>query len=162
MITGVETQWVAIRALFEGAALTPENLSEASGYKLATVRRVARQQGWRSGFAARLASGELPDQEARLRLLLDGAISRAEAAEREGRSDKTLIDAISAIMRTLEKIGEITRGESSAKENQIKRDADMADALRRIDERIVELARDYARQLDAAGSGAGESRASLR
>lgn len=157
MITGVETQWIAIRALYEGAAVTPENLSEATGYKLATLRRIARQQGWRSGFASRLTSGELLDQEARLRLLLDGAIGRAEAAEREGRSDKTLIDAITAIMRTLEKIGEVTRGESSAKENQIKRDADMAGALRRIDERIVELAREYARELGATGAGAGGS-----
>ena len=36
---------------------------------------------------------------------------------------------------------------TSAKENQTKRDADMADVLERIDERIIELAIGYARKL---------------
>ncbi|MHA6685158.1 hypothetical protein [Mesorhizobium sp. A556] len=94
---------------------------------------------------------QLSRQELRLRILLDHSITKAEATsdavDGSAAADKARMEAISVVMRTLEKIGEIARNDTSAKENQTRRDADMANVLRRIDERIVELAIGYARKL---------------
>jgi hypothetical protein len=147
MVAKAALQWRALRALHEGAAPSLDLLANASGRPIASVRKRAEKEDWRDAEAAM----QLSNQERRLRILLDWQISKAEAAGAAGAgsasADKARMEAISAGLRTLEKIGEITRSDTGAKENQTRRDADMADTLRRIDERIVELAIEYAQRL---------------
>ncbi|MEP9371008.1 hypothetical protein [Mesorhizobium sp. KR1-2] len=137
MTTPASDRWVATRALYEGAAPSFEQLAAA---------RAARE-GWRDGSL--LDAGT---QNGRLAKLVDGLIGEIEAlgiGNGEGAVglDKARIEAISTLTRTLEKIWEIIRSDEGTKENDIKRDADMAGLLKRIDERIIELAEGYARQL---------------
>lgn len=157
MVAEVALQWLALRALHEGAAASLELLARASGRSPATLRKRAATEGWRDAEAAT----RLSSQERRLRVLLDQQIAKAEAAGEDeagsASADKARMDAISAVMRTLEKIGEITRGEGGAKENQTRDDEYMAETLRRIDERIVELAVGYARTLGAKPFEPGRS-----
>lgn len=157
MVAKPALQWAALRALHEGAAASLDLLADASGRSPAALRKRAAAEGWRDADAAMRLCG----QERRLRALLDQQIGKAEAAgmEEQGSAtaDKARMDAISAVMRTLEKIGEITRGDGGAKENQTRRDEDMAGILRRIDERIAELAIGYARQLGGGASEPGGS-----
>ena len=147
MVAKAALQWVALRALHEGAAASLDLLANAAGRSAASLSRRAEKEAWRDAEA----TAQLSNQEQRLRILLDQQITKAEAAnaddEGSASADKARMDAISAVMRTLEKIGEITRSDTSAKENQTRRDANMAEILRRIDERIVELAIEYATQL---------------
>jgi hypothetical protein len=140
-------QWAALRALHEGAAASLELLANAAGRSVAALHRRAAEEGWVDAEEAM----QLSRQELRLRILLDHSITKAEATcdavDGSAAADKARMDAIAAVMRTLEKIGEIARNDTSAKENQTRRDADMANVLRRIDERIVELATGYAGKL---------------
>lgn len=155
MVAKSAVRLAALRALYEGSAPGLDLLATAAGRSAASLRRHADKEGWRDAEAATLLSS----QERRLRVLLDKQIGKAEAAgensEESASADKARMDAISAVMRTLEKIGEITRSDAGAKENQTGRDADMSDVLRRIDERIVELAMGYAKQLGNAASQPG-------
>jgi cell division septum initiation protein DivIVA len=57
------------------------------------------------------------------------------------------------MIRGLEKIGEIMRPEEAARENHIRDNEDLAETLRRIEERIVELAREFAARLVEEQSG---------
>lgn len=147
MVAKPVVQWAALRAHHEGAAASLELLADAAGRSAAALHKRAAQEGWVDAEEAM----QLSRQELRLRVLLDHSITKAEATsdavDGSATADKARMDAIAAVMRTLEKIGEIARSDTSAKENQTRRDADMANVLRRIDERIVELAIGYARKL---------------
>jgi hypothetical protein len=147
MVAKPALQWASLRALHEGAAASLDLLADAAGRSVTSLRKRADKEAWRDAETAT----QLSNQELRLRVVLDQQITKAETsgdgAETSASADKARMDAISAVMRTLEKIGEITRSDTSAKENQTRRDANMADVLRRIDERIVELAIEYATQL---------------
>ena len=155
MVAKPALQWAAVRALYEGAAASLELLADATGRSAASMRNRAEKEGWRDGNGA----ARLSRQERRLHALLDQQIGKAEAAgaheEGTASADKARMDAISAVMRTLEKIGEITRSDSGAKENQTRKDEDIADILKRIDERIVELAMGIARGLGGGPSQPG-------
>jgi hypothetical protein len=148
MLTDTQERWTAARAIFESTRATVAQLATLGKWKITSVNARARKEGW-----VRLSDPDRPrTQNERLAKMVDRLIGEVEALGLEGGDggtmlDKARIDAISALTRTLEKIGEITRGGESAKENQIKRDADMAGILRRIDERIIELAEGYAKQL---------------
>lgn len=145
MIDLAADRWVALRALNEGAMPSHELLGLATGRSVASIAKRAEREGWvdcETALAARLR---------RVDFMIDGLIEEIEAigAAGEGGFDKSRIDAVAAMTRTLEKIGEITRGGESAKENQIKQDEDIAGILKRIDDRIVELAGEYAKELVA-------------
>ncbi|HEY4193864.1 MAG TPA: hypothetical protein VGM46_14555 [Mesorhizobium sp.] len=130
-------------------------MATAAGRSSAALRKRAEREGWRDAEMAM----QLSSQEMRLRVLLDQQITKAEISgndtDASASADKARMDAISAVMRTLEKIGEITRSDTGAKENQARRDANIADVLKRIDERIIELAVGYARRLVGEKSDAG-------
>lgn len=145
--------WTALRELHGGAAPIFERLGTATGRDPESIRRRAKKEGWAE------AVEPLGDEErkARLRRLTDWAIEKVEAIKQRADDaaipfDKAEIEAASALMRMLEKLGEITRSAEGAKENQVKRDADMAGILKRIDHRIIELATGYAEQLGAGKS----------
>ena len=146
--------WATLRELHEGAAPTLERLAAASGRTVAAVLSRAKREAWGELFPA-IAD---EDRKTRLGRLTDWIIETLESVKKgaveEGASiDKAKVEAISALMRTVEKLGEITRYTDSAKENQIKSDARTAGFLRRIDQRIVELATEYAKQLGAGKPG---------
>lgn len=148
MVAHANERWMATRALYEGAPPDIERLALATGRSAASIRRRAAREKWSRGQPPRTRS----DPRARLAKVVDRLIGEVEAIgmgseDGAGALNKTRIDAISALTRTLEKIGEITRLDDGAKEHQMRRDADMAGALKRIDQRIVELATGYARQL---------------
>ncbi|TKT81221.1 hypothetical protein [Aquamicrobium sp. LC103] len=140
--------WTAIRALFEGGEPTVERLAVAAGRRPATVVTRATREGWKSNSNAQVR------RDRRLRRIYDRLLDRIERIglreeQADAAGDKASIAEISAIARTLERIGEITRDEDVAKEKQTKNDAETAILLRRLDERIVELAHEYARGLVA-------------
>jgi hypothetical protein len=138
---------VAVRAMIEGAPVTFELMAEATGRSAKALRARARREGW--GEPDRVDPATLDE---RLLILSDRLVRGLEAisadGEREGKVyDKAGIDALSAMLRMVEKIGEITRGTERAKENQTASDADMASLFKRIDDRIMELAGQLAMQL---------------
>lgn len=148
---GQEARLHALRALAEGGHATIERLALASGRSAATLRRLARNQGWE------LAQAGLPDVSARIRKAAGMVLCKVEelgkAAESGGSIDKGAIDGLIAMIRGLEKIGEIMRPEEAARENQIRDNEDLAETLRRIEERIVELAHEFAARLAEEQSG---------
>jgi hypothetical protein len=142
--------WIALRELHDGATPTFERLAAATGRTVQAVRNRARREAWGE------LAGRISDEDRKLRLgrLTDWIIETLETVKKgvseEGAPiEKTKIEAISTLMRTVEKLGEITRPAEGAKENQITRDARTAGVLKRIDQRIVELATEYAKQLGA-------------
>lgn len=142
----------ALRALAEGTAPTPALLADASGCRLETVKGLAAGDGWK------WAGTDGGDVAGRLRAIAGDLLARVEELGRKalrmgGKVDRTEIDSIVAIIRSLDKIGEIMRPDGTAKENQIRHDEELAAILERIDRRIVELARDLAAQVAARERG---------
>jgi len=152
----------ALRALAEGGSPTPALLADASGCLLTTVQALAERDGWA------WANADGGDVASRVRAVAGTLLARVEALGRKameegGKVDRTEIDSIVAMIRGLDKIGEIMRPDEAAKENQIGHDEELAAILERIDRRIVGLARDLALQMAAGerglpGSGEGAAR----
>ncbi|WEX07740.1 hypothetical protein [Chelativorans sp. AA-79] len=145
-------QRTAMRALFEGAPATLDLLARAGGRTEAFLVRVAREEGWKEP-----AFDVDPEAlEKRLVTLSDRLVGDLEAASAEGRAagsyDKHRIDALAAMLKMVEKLGEMTRLPERAAERQNRSDADLAAALSLIDARIVELACAL-----AASMGGGEA-----
>lgn len=142
----------ALRALAEGARPTLELLSAVSGLSVRGLRGDAEKEGWA------LVGEPKEDVSDRLRALASALLDRVEAlglsaTVEGGRIDKGKIDAIMAMIRGLDKIGEIMRpGDGAAKENQIRQDEDLAKVLRRINDKILELATEIAGEI-CAGAG---------
>jgi acyl-CoA reductase-like NAD-dependent aldehyde dehydrogenase len=146
----------ALRALAEGAKATLDLLADASGRSLKMLRRDAESEGWALDRAPQ------EDVAARVRaiaaMLLDHIEAMGRAALEEGRKiSKSDVDTALALVRSLEKIGEVMRPEEAAKENQIREDEQLAAVLERMDERIIELARELAAQMVAEACGPGRS-----
>lgn len=131
-------------ALYEGAAASADLLARAAGRSVGAIERRAAAAGWTLAAA---------DRDGRMARVVDGLIAEVEAIAKDaeggqGRLDKARIESVLAMARTLEKLGEMARVDDAAKENQSSADdEDLASILRRIDERIVELAHGYAREL---------------
>lgn len=159
--SSADVVWPAMRALAEGMPPTPALLGEISGRRPETIARVAAEQGWRQG------ADTAQQRSARIAVLLDQTVDELEGGETDlasGRFDKARIDALAAMIRMLEKLSEINESRQARQEEVHRSDAETAEILRRIDERIVELAREFARELvgddvrDAAGDAADRGR----
>lgn len=151
----------ALRALAEGATATLDLLADASGRSLRMLRYQAEEEGWALDRAPQ------EDVAGRVRSIAAVLLDRVEvlgrtAVEEGGRIDRTEIDGIIAIIRGLDKIDEIMRPNEAAKENQIKENEDLAAVLERINERIVELAKDFAAEMDPCECGSGRRLAAAR
>ena len=87
---------------------------------------------------------------ARLGVLLSRQVGLVlnSAEGQRGVLSKSQVDALTGIMRLAEKFEALAQ--ERAKEEHAKSDADVATILKRIDDRIVELARGYAERLGAA------------
>lgn len=139
-----------LRAMFEGTPLTVETIAKITARSEARLRKLAEREGWGEVRKA----GSRKALERRLLVLSDRLVGELEAIGAEGTGqagvfDKQRIDALAAMLKMVEKIGEITRGPERAKENQIETDADMAAALAHIDARVYELALDLAARMGA-------------
>jgi cell division protein ZapA (FtsZ GTPase activity inhibitor) len=150
--------WAAMRAIFEGAAPDFAQLAAISGRQADTIRHRAARQGWR-------ALGDSADglsRAERIVRLANRLIGEMEKIQEDGKGgvyDKARIETVAALMRALEKAGEIVGAEAGMQEQQKKTDADKADILRRIDERIVELARFFADEIVAGRADSGRGSA---
>lgn len=144
MVAHADERWRALRALYEGAPVDAALMSVASGYAQATIRRRIERYGWVAG-----ADGGFDERLARLANSLVGQVETLRS-ENAGVFDKAQIELVGSVVRTVEKISDLMRGGEAAKVSQTNRDAEMADVLAKIDRRIVELARDYARALAAS------------
>ena len=148
------TKWVALRALAEGGEPSKERLAAASGLSVRGIAARAAAEGWdarRPGPAA--------DLDARIARLMDNLVRETAELEAPGDGrDKARIEGLTARMRLLEKLAEINEGRQARQEEQQKTDAEIAEILRRIDARIVELAHEFAAELagdrDARAAGA--------
>jgi cell division protein ZapA (FtsZ GTPase activity inhibitor) len=146
--------WASMRAVFEGAAPDFAQLAAISGRRPDTIRRRAAAQGWRA-FDDRTDG---LTQAERIVRLANRLIGEMEAIHKDGKGgvyDKARIETVAALMRALDKAGEIVGAEAGMQEQQKKTDADKADILRRIDERIVELARFFAAEIVAGRADPG-------
>lgn len=162
MSEAVSSSLAALRALFEGAPVTLALLARAARRSEASLRKLSARQGW---TPPRQMGGA--DMDRRLMQLSDRLIGELEKAgsegERSGVYDKARIDALSAMLRMVEKIGETARGPERAREEQTKSDEEMAAALERIDGHILGLARELAHELAkelVEGMGGNEPAAS--
>lgn len=93
----------------------------------------------------------------RISRLVKRLVGEMEAIQWDGKGgvyDKARIETVAALMRAVEKAGGIVGAEAGMQEQQKKTDADKADILRRIDERIVELARFFADEILAGRADA--------
>lgn len=140
MVANANERWRALRALHEGAPADAALLAAASGCARSTIQRRIEREGW---------SAPIGDGDELLERLADTLVAQVEAlrVETQGAFDKSQIELAASIIRTVEKIRELTRSAGSQKVSHIKRDEEMADVLARIDRRIIELAREYARVL---------------
>lgn len=169
-----ESRWRALRALYEGQAATAERLGAAGGLRAETIARRAARDGWVTAGAGQgqgsddqTEADEASERARRLSAQIGWLIGEIEEIGKEAQDgaplDKARIEAVSALTRTLEKIGEIMRlDEGANNNNKTGRDADMAGLLERIDGRIVELARGYAERLVAEESERREDGADQR
>lgn len=140
----------ALRALAEGGDVSLERLAEAAGRSPRGLLEQARREGWA------LAPARGHDVAARVRQLAGTLLARLEAlGQGAAGPGKAEIDGIIAMVRGLDKIGEIMRPGEAAKENQIGSDEDVAAALQTVNDRIVALARELAACL-AAQDARGE------
>lgn len=129
----------------------------------ATLVTADAQSGLAANAGAR-ADAAL-DHAGRVSALADRLMAEMEAIERDGQGagyDKARIDAVSALTRALEKIGEFSQSGQNRKEAAIKTDEELAAALRRINDRILELARDFAAELAGRGVEPGAAAAGGR
>lgn len=142
------------RAMSEDARASFDELGMMLGLKAETLRRRARREGWAEPDAA--AAGEL--NRMRLQRQLGYWINRMEtlsasADSEDAKLDKAEIDAIASAIRAIEKMEELRQANMPDKKKN--NDAEKAAVLRKVNQRIVELAHDYA--LHHAGDGGGES-----
>lgn len=154
MTDGAAARWTARRALGEGEPATLARLAAAFGVDADALERRARKEGWRlSGPAQGLSRAQrIARVHDRLLERIERAQVDAEAGDDLGR---TAIADVSAAARLLAKVSENIRDEDAAAEEQMERDADIADILDRLDARIVALARHFAEGLVAEGVAAG-------
>lgn len=175
----------ALQDLYEGGTPTYPKLSAASGINITWIKEYAAIHNWKTRPVGRpkvvaleaedvgeevealdqAAAEPAGSPEERLARVMDLLLREVEAigaaAQAKRRPlDKGRIDALGAMIRTLEKFEAFARERS--RDGQIKRDEEMGDVLSRIDGRIEELARAYAEKLGGCQCERGASAADPR
>ena len=151
---GTVAAWSAMRAVYEGALPNAELLAAIARKRPNTIERRAVREGWRKAEE----NTEVLTLAERISRLANALVGEMETIEKEGKGgvyDKARIETVAALMRALDKAGELIGAEPGKQEQQKKTDAEKADILRRIDERIVELARFFAEEIVAGRADAG-------
>lgn len=148
--------WTSLRALYEGAPVTIDILAQVAGLSSVSIQRRAEKEIW----ARTTASAKPKDQHQRiarqierLETLVDRLIGEME--EGDNVMDKARTDMIGALLRAVEKLREMLPApdESNEKEDVIERDRRIATLLERIDQRILQLAAEFAEDMVNSGTG---------
>ena len=172
-------RWAAIRQIREGEPPTFPLLGTATTLHPRTIREHACNENWakprfqskaerdawvgrgEAGAALVDGSGEVAVPEGwhemspaeRLQWLHDFAVNKvaeiAVAADAGGALNKARLDAVASMIRMVERSE--TLAQERATDNETGNDAELAASLRRLDERIVELAEAHAEWLVAGG-----------
>lgn len=147
----INGKWAALRVLAEENGAGHALLAAASGLRETTIARRARRQGWGS------ARGE-DGAAAPLQRAINAAVRELEVISTDSGPgtpslDRGRIETVLAMLKTVEKLGQMTGVDPRPAEAQARSDADIAAALRRIDERIVELALEAAGRMGDTGAG---------
>jgi hypothetical protein len=144
--------WPVMRALYEGSPVTAEALADISGRQVKTITDAIEREGW---DAPRIPSAiELGQRISRLTASLIREMEEIEKAAVDGLYDKARVEAVTGMLRVLERLAEINDSREVRQEEEQKTDAEIADILRRIDARIVELAHEFAREIAGGGEAA--------
>lgn len=143
-------KWTALRVLVEETGAEYGLLASVSGLRESTIANRAKRQGWASAR---------PHDGSALRRAINAAVRELEAISQASGTgtpslDRGRIETVLAMLKTVEKLGEMTGVDPRPTQPQTRSDADIAAALRRIDERIVELAVEAAGRMVGAGGGA--------
>ena len=154
-------------------------IARVAGNHVTTVREIASKEGWPKLHAPRgslmrvvTARERRDEEEALARAEAVAALAQAEAeppagdiaglmlAElrstfsllKAGQIDKQRIDALLTLIKLAERVQKlppVKGNQPSQQEEEQRSDEELAEILRRVDRRIVELARDYAERLVA-------------
>lgn len=140
----------ALRIIVEGYRVPLDTLAEATGRTLDSLDRQAKRNGWnRSEADARVVD--------RLRQASIAIARRVEAllhpAGDGAALDKAEIDALNSAVRVTEKLIEILSPDEIIKDMAADENEALADVLGRVNDRIVELAREIASRLADGQSG---------
>lgn len=149
--------WQARRALHEQFGAGLDLIARAAALSAAGVARRAGQEGWQAPRVRAADGGTLSQRIGRLAEKLVGEMEAIERAGAASGFDKARIEAVTALTRALEKAGEIGEARVERQQEQKKTDAEIAELLGRMDDRIVELARREADRLVAAELAAGQA-----
>ncbi|MHB2265915.1 hypothetical protein [Aliihoeflea sp. PC F10.4] len=153
-MSGADGVYAAMRHIHEGGEATLERLATIAGRSARFVEARAIAEGWRAA-----TKSDRPSRRKRVEAQYDRLIEEIERLtlggdDGEGLTfDKPRVDTIMAMVKALEKIGETMRSDEDAKDKQIKDDAELAAALKRIDDRIHEIARYHGARLGNEESG---------
>lgn len=145
-----EQRWRALRALSENHGAPHGLLAQASGLMEASITATARREGWI------VKAGRNRLFEDLLERLMRDAHAIAEAGADV--SQKGQIDAIGALLRTVEKLHGLTAAVEEPQQQTKERDDKIAAILGRIDTQIHQLAHAYAGDI-AKGKKAGGEKA---
>lgn len=143
MAGAAEARWDAARRLYEGEAADPALLAALGGLKARSIRARALKDGWRA------RRGRHPVRD-RLQPLIDRLTRQAAllgAADDGGPLPAGDLAAITALLKTIQILGDMTGGAEERAERTKENDDRLAATLKRIDERIVELAKAHAVEL---------------
>ncbi len=140
-----ERRAVALRALFEGAPVDLELLALAAGLRHSTLQKMARRESWVWGEMGAKGAVTLQSRLRQLSVSVVGQLEEASLASlTDGHYDKARLEALGLMLRSIEKLGELTQTPEHAADEQMKSDAEMAAAIGKINQRIIELARELA------------------
>ena len=132
----VSTGWAIARVWAERVPFDYATLADLAGMPERAARARAHKEGWRVRDVADAASGL-----ARLRARLWSKVDAAANVDDDATVDKAALEAIQVLMRAIDRLEQ-----SQPAEDPVSGEGEMeiAALLRRIDERINELARDMA------------------
>lgn len=140
--------WAARRALMEGCAATCERVALACQISVKSLTRKAKTEGWiLSGAATGMSRAQ------RIARVHDRLLEKVEKVQLRATDDdevildKASIAELSATARVLAKISEGAHDEENAQQNQTQRDEDLAAILKKLDDKILELASHLAQDM---------------
>lgn len=150
---------MAARSLMEGAPADFELLALMTGRTAGYFERIAKRDGWRIRESSLESQASLQRRLAALITSMVEEIERLGFSALGGQYDKPRLDALTALLKIVERLDGAVRGPWYSVEKEQEDNEALATALALVDARIVELARELAATMggethDAGGGGA--------
>ena len=151
---------MAARSLMEGAPADFELLALLSGRTVSYFERIAGREGWK---IRETSQESLVAFKTRLSVLITGMVDEIEKlgfSALGGQYDKPRLEALTALLKIVERLDGVVRGTWYSVEKEKKDDEELATALALVDARIVELACELAASMggEASDGGGGGTR----